>query len=77
MQTQRQGVLKKIKNEMIIIPYINEKSVEEISEAMFGGENEFYSNMISFNVTPDYNQLELEYNSKLKRILLVIDTEYI
>lgn len=70
MQTQRQGVLKKIKNEMIIIPYINDKSVEEISEAML--RNEFYSNMISFNVTPDYNH-RIEYNSVEK--ILVIDTD--
>ena len=35
MQTQRQGVLKKIRNNMIIIPYINEKSVDNIAEAMF------------------------------------------
>ena len=69
MQTQRQGVLKKIKNEMIVIPYINDKSVEEISEAML--RNEFYSNMISINVTPKYNH-KLEYNFTER--VLVIDT---
>lgn len=69
MQTQRQGVLKKIKNDMIIIPYINEKSVEDISEAML--KNEFYSNMISFNVAPDFNH-KLEYNSAERT--LIIDT---
>ena len=70
MQTQRQGVLKKIKNEMIIIPYINDKSVEEISDAML--RNEFYSNMISFNVTPDFNH-RIEYNPIEK--VLVIDSD--
>lgn len=69
MQTQRQGVLKKIKNEMIVIPYINDKSVEEISEAML--KNEFYSNMISINVTPNYNH-KLEYNPTER--ILIIDT---
>lgn len=69
MQTQRQGVLKKIRNNMIIIPYINEKSVDNIAEAMF--KNEFYSNMISFNVTPDFNY-KLEYNPTER--ILVIDT---
>jgi len=69
METQRQGRLKKIKNEMIIIPYINDQSVEDIKEAML--KNEFYSNMISFNIAPDYNH-KLEYNSTEKT--LIIDT---
>lgn len=69
MQTQRQGVLKKIKNNMIIVPYINEKAVDEIAEMM--SKNEFYSNMISINVTPDFNY-KLEYNP-IERTL-VIDT---
>ncbi len=69
MQTQRQGVLKKIRNNMIIIPYINEKAVDEIAEMML--KNEFYSNMISINVTPDFNY-KLEYNSIEKT--LIIDT---
>ncbi len=70
METQRQGVLRKIKNESIIIPYINEKSVDDIKETML--KNEFYSNMISFNVTPDYNH-KIEYNQVEK--MLIIDTD--
>lgn len=70
MQTQRQGVLKKIKNNMIIVPYINEKAVDEIAEMM--SKNEFYSNMISINVEPDFNY-KLEYNPIEKT--LTIDTE--
>lgn len=69
MQTQRQGVLKKIKNNIIIVPYINEKAVDEIAEMM--SKNEFYSNMISINVEPDFNY-KLEYNPIEKT--LIIDT---
>lgn len=69
METQRQGRLKKVKNEMIVIPYINEQSVEDIKDAML--KNEFYSNMISFNIAPDYNH-KLEYNQIEKT--LIIDT---
>ena len=69
METQRQGVLKKVKNEMIVIPYINKQSVEDIKDAML--KNEFYSNMISFNIAPDYNH-KLEYNRIEKT--LIIDT---
>lgn len=69
METQRQGILKKVKNEMIVIPYINKQSVEDIKDAML--KNEFYSNMISFNIAPDYNH-KLEYNRIEKT--LIIDT---
>lgn len=70
METQRAGILKKIGSEMIVIPYINDKSVEEISEAMLN--NEFYANMISFNVAPNYNY-KLEFNSTERTLL--IDTK--
>ena len=70
METQRQGRLKKVKNEMIVIPYINEQSVDDIKEAML--KNEFYSNMISFNIAPNYNH-ELQYDSIEKT--LTIDTD--
>lgn len=70
METQRQGILRKIKNVSIIIPYINEKSVNDIKDVML--KNEFYSNMISFNVTPDHNH-KIEYNQVEKT--LTIDTD--
>lgn len=69
METQRQGRLKKVKNEMIVIPYINQQSVEDIKDAML--KNEFYSNMISFNITPNHNY-SLEYSPTEKT--LIIDT---
>ena len=70
METQRQGRLKKVKNEMIVIPYINEQSVKDIEEAML--KNEFYSNLISFNIAPDHNY-KLEYSEVEKT--LTIDTD--
>jgi hypothetical protein len=69
METQRQGVLKKVGRERIIVPYINEKSINDIKSAMLKGE--FYSNMISFNVTLDYNY-KLDYNPTDRT--LIIDT---
>jgi hypothetical protein len=54
---------------MVVIPYYNQKSIDEIKEVML--KNEFVSNMISFNVTPKYNY-KLEYDSERKT--LTIDT---
>lgn len=69
METQRVGKMRKIGHKMFIVPHINDNSVEDIKNAML--KNEFYSNMISFNVTPDYDK-QIEYNPIEKT--LTIDT---
>ena len=70
MKTQRTGVMRKLGNNMIIVPYINEKSVQSIKGEM--KKNKFYSNMVAFNVTPDFDH-KLEYNPLEKS--LTIDTD--
>jgi len=70
MATQRKGVMRKIGSDIVIMPYVNEKSVEDIKKQMLKGE--FYSNMISFNVTPDFNH-KIEYYSYERK--LIIDTD--
>jgi len=69
METQRVGKMRKIGHKMFVVPHINDNSVEDIKDALV--KNEFYSNMISFNITPDYNK-KLEYNPVEKT--LTIDT---
>jgi len=69
METQRQGVMRKIGKEMIVVPYINEKSIKEIKQDMLNSE--FSSNMICINITQDYNN-KLEYNQTDR--ILTIDT---
>lgn len=59
MATQRRGVSRRIKGKIITIPYVNEKSTAEIKLAM--KKDEFYSNMIGFNVTPDFDH-RLDYD---------------
>jgi len=59
MATQRRGVSRRIRGKIVTMPYVNEKSTIEIKIAM--KNNEFYSNMIGFNVTPDFDH-RLDYD---------------
>lgn len=70
MKTQRQGMVKKIGREMLIVPLVNEESVSEIKEEMTN--HSFFPNMISFNIVPLHNE-KLEYNTKTN--ILKIDTK--
>jgi len=67
LDSQRAGILKKYKNETMVIPDINEKNVQEIKRDMIN--KKFLSNMISFNILPEYNY-KLEYNSINKNLLV-------
>lgn len=69
LNSQRLGVLKKVKNETIVVPYINEKSVKEIKEAMIN--KRFFTNLISFNIQPEHDY-KIEYDSINRK--LMIDT---
>jgi hypothetical protein len=70
MKTQRTGISRKLGSNMIVIPYVNTDSVTSIKEEM--KNHRFYSNMISFNVTPDYDY-KLKYKEDEK--VLIIDTD--
>ncbi len=71
MATQRAGVMRRFGKEMLVVPYLNETSIKEIKDTM--SKNEFYANMISFNVTPDYNE-KLEYSPSDRVLRINTDT---
>lgn len=70
LETQRRGIFRKIGKEKMVMPYVNEKSIQEMKKDM--KEDRFYSNLLSFNIIPDYNH-KLQYD-KFDKILRIDTT---